>query len=341
MFKILGQDLQYQRFSSSEIKIKIINAIETAKKIVPLELCLETVGLSKQRFYHWLKRQKKCELEDHSSCPKLSPTKITSGEVEMVKKYVKDPQYSHFSLTSLWLFVRKNAEIIMSNSSWFRIIRELDLMREQRKKYFVKPKFGIKASQPNEIWHIDITILRLNGVKGYVQAIRDNFSRYILAYRVDETYGAIHTTSLIAEAIETAKEFGYMNVPELISDSGSENVNGEVKELNKEKIIKHHIAQIDIQFSNSMIESFFHQLKNRYLYYKEIMTIKSLQKHVGFYVNEHNKKIPFMCLNGATPIRAYKTASIIKLNQEKEKELVKSAIQKRISYHQSLNCSAC
>ena len=51
------------------------------------------------------------------------------------------------------------------------------------------------------------------------------------------------------------------------SDKGSENVNSWVQELDAAKTIKHILAQIDIQFSNSMIESFFHQLKNRHLYF--------------------------------------------------------------------------
>ena len=83
----------------------------------------------------------------------------------------------------------------------------------------------------------------------------------------DEDYGSGHTTSLIYDALEKAKSFGYLNVPELISDGGSENVNFKVNELRSKNIIKHQIAQIDIQFSNAMIESFFHQLKNRYLYF--------------------------------------------------------------------------
>jgi len=341
IFKFLGNDLQYRRFPNGEIKSKITNAIGIAKEIAPLELCLETIGLSKQRYYHWIKRLKNCVLNDHSSCPKISPTKITNDEVDKIKKFVKDPNYSHFSLTSLWLYVRKHAEIVISISSWFRIIRDLSLKREHRKKYFAKPKDGIKAIRPNQIWHIDISVLRFNGVKAYVQAIRDNFSRIILAYRVDENYGATHTTSLISEAFKKAKSFGYMNAPDVISDGGPENVNSAVKELSDENTIRHQVAQIDIQFSNSMIESFFHQLKNRYLYYKDIITVESLRKHVDFYVHEHNETIPFLALNGATPVQVYENASALEKDRQKELDLVKFAIQRRINYHRSLNCSVC
>lgn len=37
-----------------------------------------------------------------------------------------------------------------------------------------------------------------------------------------------------------------------------------------------------------MIESFFHQLKNRYLYYKKLDVFPTLEKHFNFYIKEHN-----------------------------------------------------
>ena len=41
---------------------------------------------------------------------------------------------------------------------------------------------------------------------------------FILAYRVSDSYGGSHTSSLIEAAIERSKEFGYFNVAEVFSD---------------------------------------------------------------------------------------------------------------------------
>ena len=90
---------------------------------------------------------------------------------------------------------------MVSSSSWFRIIKALKLRREERKKYFCEPKTGYRAMRPNESWHIDVSVLRFNGLKDYVQAIRDNFSRMILAHKVSLTYGGLETKELLEAAI--------------------------------------------------------------------------------------------------------------------------------------------
>jgi len=340
VFKIFGFTLQYQRIKGEQ-KTVLINEIKKAHLAASLENCLETIGLTKQRYYGWLKRQKICGLEDHSSCPKLSPTKITGPEISLIKKYVKKPEFSHFSLTSLWLYLRKRGDLVISNSSWFRIIRDLKLQRAHRKKYYSKPRVGIRADQPNRIWHIDMSVLRFNGIKAYVQAVRDNFSRFVLAYRVSEDYGSGHTASLIRSAIERAKEFGYFNTPDVMSDKGSENINSAVRGLVTSNSIRQIIAQLDIQFSNSMIESLFHQLKNRYLYYKDIHQFEKLKEHIDFYMREHNEVIPFASLNGATPREVYESGTVVLENRVFDKELVVRAMAKRKDYNRSLVCSAC
>ncbi len=51
----------------------------------------------------------------------------------------------------------------------------------------------------------------------------------------------------------------------LIMDSGCENLNHEVDCLLNTASIRRLIAQIDIEFSNTMIEALFQRLTNRYL----------------------------------------------------------------------------
>jgi transposase InsO family protein len=64
-----------------------------------------------------------------------------------------------------------------------------------------KPKVGIRAACANEIWHVDITVIRLlNGSRVYLQAIIDNFSRRILAWKVSETFDPTATAGLLIEA---------------------------------------------------------------------------------------------------------------------------------------------
>ena len=44
---------------------------------------------------------------------------------------------------------------------------------------------GLRATRPNEYWHVDLTVIRLlDGTRVYLHAAIDNFSRRILAWKV-------------------------------------------------------------------------------------------------------------------------------------------------------------
>jgi hypothetical protein len=45
--------------------------------------------------------------------------------------------------------------------TWRRLIRERGWLRPRHRVYPTKPKEGIRATKPNEFWHIDVTVLKL------------------------------------------------------------------------------------------------------------------------------------------------------------------------------------
>ena len=202
IMKIMGFSLKNKKVPEARKKSAILSTIETASKSVPLEECLDAIEITSQLYKNWLKREKACDLADHPTCPKSTPLKIIPPEVAVIKKYVEDHSYSHFSLSSLFLFVKYyKKEICLSLSTWFRVIHNEGFRRPSRKKYYVKPKQGVRALKPNQTWHIDITVFRVRETKYYIQAIRDNFSRMVLAYRISESYGGASTKKLIEEAL--------------------------------------------------------------------------------------------------------------------------------------------
>jgi hypothetical protein len=187
---------------------------------VPLKECLETIGLTAARYHSWIKRQVKCLLPDQSTCPKLSPTKITSKETLAIKELVTTKEYTHFSINSLAMFARRQQMVFASATAWYRIVREFNLRRPGVRIYPPKPKIGIRALEPNQIWHVDVSVFRImNGAKVYIQAIIDNASRYVLAWQVTQNYGGANTKALIEKALEAANRFSArVVVPNLFAD---------------------------------------------------------------------------------------------------------------------------
>jgi transposase InsO family protein len=305
-FRIFGLQIQFKRLPTTEAKADLIERIKSTAKVCGLKAALEAIGLSVQRYNAWLRRQKQCRLQDQSTCAKLKPTKLPTAEMDKIKEYVTSKDYEHFSIPSLVWYARRAGEVFASATTWYRVIRKFELKRMPVRVYPPRPKEGIRASAPNQIWHIDQTMIRLQDrTRVFIQSIIDNFSRMILATNVSLSYGGSHTVSLLSKALTKAKELGNNTNPMILADDGSENSNDAVSSFLSPIGLALKIAQIDIEFSNSMIEAFFKSLKHRYLFNQPFATIESLQEHVEFYVNQHNQVIPQDVLGGATPVEIF------------------------------------
>jgi hypothetical protein len=104
--RVTGFQMQYMRIAAGELKKKLLDSIKIAKAHLPLKECLETIGLTAARYHSWVKRQILCQLPDQSTCPKLSPTKITSKETSLIKELITTKDYAHFSINSLAVFAK-------------------------------------------------------------------------------------------------------------------------------------------------------------------------------------------------------------------------------------------
>ena len=88
----------------------------------------------------------------------------------------------------------------------------------------------------------------------------------------------------------------------LVSDGGSENVNVSVSDYLASVQLKLHIAQVDVSFSNSMIEAVNKILKYRYIFRKDIPSFHSLDQVVKDSVADYNAR-PHYALHGLSPDR--------------------------------------
>ncbi|NLH51010.1 MAG: DDE-type integrase/transposase/recombinase [Myxococcales bacterium] len=340
--EVTGWSLDFCRFPHEDIKKKILNLIAVAAIIIPLIECLKILGLSASRYFSWCHREAGCDLEDHSCCPHTFPSKLTSSEVKTIGDMVRDKDYAHFPIRALAFYAMRIGLVVASPSTWYRLIREKGWIRPRKRLYPEKPKIGIRASSPNEIWHIDTTILKLvDGTKGYIQACIDNFSRYVLAWRISASISGLGCRELLCSALKKAHEMGAINVPEVWCDSGIENINSDVNKLIENKYITRVIAQIDIDFSNSIVEAFFRSFKHGYLFLQDLASYAFLEKHGDFYIQQHNEVMPHSAFKGATPEEVYRG----QWNELIEKAIpleLANARKKRIEYHQNLDrCSIC
>jgi putative transposase len=339
--KILGFQIQYKRLPSSDAKTEILAAIKKASECISLQACLLAIGLTAARYHHWVKRQVACLLDDESSCPRVSPRKMLPTKVSKIKELYTAKEFAHYSTIALSWFAKKTGEVVASASTWSLVVREHGLKRNRVRIYPAKPKIGIRASAPGQIWHLDLTILRLqDGSRVFVQAVIDNFSRYVLAWKVSPDYGGLRTRELLERAIAKATQLGLDLIPNVLVDSGTENLNSHVDQLVDADLISRTVAQIDVEASNSMVEMLFLRLKHRYLFTIPLTNFAAIENGVDFYFNESNTVIPHSALFGATPEEVI-TGKWTPEKMMEMKEKVVAAKLARTQSNTSRRCQSC
>jgi len=101
----------------------------------------------------------------------------------------------------------------------------------------------------------------------------------------------------------------------VVADSGVENVNGQVNALLDPGRLKRVLAQVEVSYSNSMIEAWWRCLKHGWLYLHHLDTRAAVERLVTFYVQQHNSVMPHRAFNGRTPHEVY-FATAVNLEQE-------------------------
>lgn len=296
-----GFKLDEQRLADGAAKTKILRAVDRCKDALPRKAALRIMRLSPARYYAWRQAERKCELDDRSSCPRSHPTQLTPNEVSTIRDMVIDVEYRHMPLRTLALHAQRVGKVFASATTWAKLVRQHGWRRPRRRVYPEKPKVGIRATRSNELWHVDVTIIKLlDGTKSYLHAVIDNFSRRILSWRLAQRLSPTTTCEILREA---GNNLG--TTPTVVVDSGVENVNGEVDQLVTDGLLERLLAQVDVSFSNSMIEAFWRSLRHQWLYLHSLDSLATLERLVGFYVTEHNAVMPHSAFHGQTPDEIY------------------------------------
>ncbi len=336
--KILEFRLEWRHIESARTRSKILDAIARAMKHATRDKCLSTIGLSFSRYKRWKRDRRGCGITGTKSCPKGNVNQLTFQEVQSMKNLVTSIAFAHFPIRSLHYYAKRESILYCSYSTWRKYIDQFKWKRPR--KTFRERKYaeGIRAKCPNEIWHLDLSYFILpNKTKCYIQAIVDNYSRYVVAWQVLESFDSSKTGVLLKKAI--AKVFPEKSV-RLIVDGGSENKGPTVSSLENEGNFRKEVARFEIIFSNSIVEAVFRSLKHNYLFHKEITTFAALEKHTGFWFQEHNEKIPHTSFNGETPLEKFKNS----WSKENEIRIVvgqESAVKMRIQINQKIFCGEC
>jgi putative transposase len=300
LIRVSKSRLDFERTPDANSKRLILRAIDRSKKAMPLTASLRLAGISASRYHSWCRIKEGCDLEDQPSCPRAMPSRLTSDEVAVIETMVTSGEQRFMSVRALALYAQRVGKVFASPTTWYRLIRRRGWRRPRTRVYPPKPKVGVRAMAPGELLHLDVTIIKLlDGTRMYLHAIIDNYSRRILSWTLESCLGSGATCRVLREA--AMEIVGKVEGALLVSDAGSENVNRNVDDALEGVDLERVLAQIDVTYSNSMIEAFWRSLKHSWLYLHGLETETELRRLVAFYVEAHNDVMSHSAFAGQTP----------------------------------------
>ena len=178
------------RYSAAE-KREIIHMVEHSD--LSIRQTLAELNVPRSSFYRWYQRFEEDELAGLETKPSQEkrfwnriPESVREQVVELALKY---PDQSSRQLT--WQFTDENRYFI-SESSVYRILKGYDLLENPAFEIIpVQEKFEKPTRRVNEMWQTDFTQFKILGWGWYyLSTVLDDFSRYILAWKLTATMNA-------------------------------------------------------------------------------------------------------------------------------------------------------
>ena len=182
LVRVSGATLAETRVPTASGKARLLRAITRAESAIGRDAALRVLGLTATRAREWNRRELECGLDDAPPCPRSVPGRLALEERGAIRDMVEADRYRHLSLRSLSLLGKRLGKVFASYGTWCRLVREHGWRRPRRRLYPAKAKVGIRATAPNEWWHVDVTIIRLlDRTRAYLHAVVDTYSRRVLA----------------------------------------------------------------------------------------------------------------------------------------------------------------
>ena len=266
------------------------------------------------------------------------PAQLSANEVAVLKHVLTDPQRTHWPVSSLAWWAAREGLLNAGRSTWYRYRKKLGLpaQRVPRKR---RHRTGLRATRPDEYWHLDATRYRTgDGQPWYIHVLMDNYSRRKLAWSIHPCLRAAHTVELLRSARATAATHA-RGIAQLVVDGGPENCNLGVNALLSEQhpAMERLVALQDITFSNSMVEAAHKRLKYGWLHRLAPADGTALRQLVYTAVEEENQERPLDHLQGRTPDEAY-FGMTSPLPNATDRALQQA---KRREYHGGIRCPTC
>ncbi len=294
------------RYAAPE-KIEIIRLVEQSH--LSVRRTLDQIGVSRPTFYRWYDLYQSGgpeALEDKPSRPSRVWNRIPQDIQDQIMELALDE--SELSPRELAVRFTEARGYFVSEASVYRLLKAHDLITSPAFIVMKAAKsFTDKTTAPNEMWQTDFTYFKIIGWGWvYLSTILDDFSRYVIAWKLCTTMKAGDVTDTLELAL-TASGCDQVHVrhkPRLLSDNGSSYISGDLAEWLGKQDMKHVRGAPYHPQTQGKIERWHQTLKNRILLENYFLP-GDLEAQIGVFIEHYNHRRYHESLENLTPADVY------------------------------------
>lgn len=294
------------RYPATE-KLEIIKLVEQSH--LPTKQTLDRLGIPRTTFYRWYDKYIEGgveALEDKAPMPARVWNRIPDDiRNQIVDLALEQPELSPRELAVSFTDTK---QYFVSEASVYRLLKAHDLITSPA---FIVIKaaneFKDKTTAPNEMWQTDFTYLKVIGWGWfYLSTILDDYSRYVIAWKLCTTMKANDVTDTLELALKASgcDQVDVHHKPRLLSDNGASYIAGELADWLDDKGMDHVRGAPYHPQTQGKIERWHQTLKNRILLENYFLP-GDLKGQIGKFISHYNHNRYHESINNLTPADVY------------------------------------
>lgn len=289
---------------------------------------LMVLGIPKSSYYRWRRGQ------PDSRDRKRPWNRITPNEEDKILAVAREsPDLSSRQLAA---WITDNESFAVSESTVYRILRREGLVKRQETQLTAAKEYHTKTMRPHQMWATDASYFRVVGWGYYyLVTVMDDYSRFILAWKLQKDMSANSLIEVIQEAVDVT---GMTEVPvedrtKLLSDNGPGYVSRSFRDYLNLVGIGHILSAPFHPQTNGKVERYQQSLK-REVNQLSYEAPSQLNKAITDFVDYYNYRRYHKALGNITP------ADVLYGRREqillRRKEVRAQTINRRREYNRDL-----
>lgn len=291
----------------AEEKLEIIRLVEQSN--IPAKQTLDRLGIPRSTFYLWYDKYAQGGVEALEDKAPM-PARVWNRIADNIREKILDLALERPELSPRELAIRftDTERYFVSEASVYRLLKAHDLITSPA---FIVIKaeneFKDKTTAPNEMWQTDFTYLKVIGWGWfYLSTILDDYSRYVIAWKLCTTMKASDVTDTLELALQASgcDQVNVRHRPRLLSDNGASYIASELADWLDEKGMDHVRGAPYHPQTQGKIERWHQTLKNRILLENYFLP-GDLKMQIDKFIEHYNHHRYHESLQNLTPADVY------------------------------------